>query len=500
MESHSEIAEWYRGRSVFITGATGFVGKTLVEKLLRSCPDIGTIFLLIRDKKGTSPRDRVEQMLSACLFDEIRTAQPNPRVKLVAIPGDVSVPGLGITAEDRSLLQDTVSVVFHVAATVRFTEPLRKAVDVNIEGTKAMLQLSQGMKNLRAIVHVSTAYSNCGIPVIRERIYPPPMDLCKVKDCVAGLDDELLDLITPRLIGKLPNTYTFTKALAEHLVAEHSTQLPIAVVRPSIVCASWKEPVPGWTDSYSGPTFAVIATAKGLVSSIYGKKKLVADFIPVDTCVNIFIAAAWEIGSGDNTRLVPDIRVYNCVSRPFGPITWGLFVEEIHACERKYALSDVFMIPYLTMTDCRMTHIVLNVLRQVPGGLVDYFTWVLGGKPRLRASQKKIRVVTESFEFFTTHEWEFESTNVKLLRDRMSPEDRETFNIDISKIEWRKFIYNYYMGIRRNIMREEDSTLEHGRKMMARKALIAKTILLGILFSIVLGVSSFYKVWLQGIL
>ncbi|XP_046616988.1 fatty acyl-CoA reductase 1-like [Neodiprion virginianus] len=493
MEPSSEIAEWYRGRSIFITGATGFVGKVLVEKLLRSCPDIGTIFLLIRDKKDTSSRDRVEQLLSTRLFDEIRTAQASPRDRLVAIPGDVGVPGLGITDEDRRLLQETVSVVFHVAATVRFTEPLRKAVAINIEGTKAVLQLSQGMKNLHAIVHVSTAYANCGNPVIHERIYPPPMDLYKVRHCVAGLDDELLDLITPRLIGKLPNTYTFTKAIAEHLVAEHSTRLPIVVVRPSIVLASWKEPVPGWTDSYNGPNFAVIGTGKGLVNSIYGKKELVADLIPVDVCVNLLVAAAWEIGSRENTRLVPDLRVYNCVSRPFSPITWAFFTEEVNDCETKYAPSDVFMIPSLTMTDCRITQIVSDVLRQIPASLADYLTWMSGGKPRLRAYQKKIHDVSESLEFFTTHEWEFESTNIKLLRDRMSHVDRETFNIDMSKIEWRKYIYNYFMGIRRYIWCEKDSTLEHGRKMIARKVLIAKISLSSILVGILFGVIRFYE-------
>lgn len=54
MNSTSQIAEFYRDRSVFVTGGTGFLGKVLVEKLLRSCPDIKAIYLLIRPKKGHS--------------------------------------------------------------------------------------------------------------------------------------------------------------------------------------------------------------------------------------------------------------------------------------------------------------------------------------------------------------------------------------------------------------------------------------------------------------
>lgn len=59
------ISEFYAGRSIFITGATGFVGKVLVEKLLRSCPDIGKLYVLIRAKKGKNIHTRLEEMLNS---------------------------------------------------------------------------------------------------------------------------------------------------------------------------------------------------------------------------------------------------------------------------------------------------------------------------------------------------------------------------------------------------------------------------------------------------
>lgn len=56
------IPAFYAGRSIFITGGTGFMGKVLIEKLLRSCPDVGKIFVLIRPKKGQSINDRLQKM------------------------------------------------------------------------------------------------------------------------------------------------------------------------------------------------------------------------------------------------------------------------------------------------------------------------------------------------------------------------------------------------------------------------------------------------------
>lgn len=63
--SESAISEFYRGRHLLITGATGFMGKVLVEKLLHSCPDIGTLYLLVRPKKGHDVRTRLEELLNA---------------------------------------------------------------------------------------------------------------------------------------------------------------------------------------------------------------------------------------------------------------------------------------------------------------------------------------------------------------------------------------------------------------------------------------------------
>ena len=81
------------------------------------------------------------------------------------------------------------------------------------------------------------------------------------------IDDDTLDKITPNLIGDKPNTYTYTKQLAEHLLVDEGRDLPLAMIRPSIVGASWKEPFPGWIDNYNGPSGLYIAVSRSLSCS-----------------------------------------------------------------------------------------------------------------------------------------------------------------------------------------------------------------------------------------
>ena len=58
----SEVNEWYKGRSVLVTGALGLMGKVLIEKLLYSVPDLGCVYALVRSKRGKSPETRIEEM------------------------------------------------------------------------------------------------------------------------------------------------------------------------------------------------------------------------------------------------------------------------------------------------------------------------------------------------------------------------------------------------------------------------------------------------------
>lgn len=57
------VPEFFSGKNVLITGGSGFLGKVLIEKLLRSCPNIGNLYILLREKRGVQPEERLKAML-----------------------------------------------------------------------------------------------------------------------------------------------------------------------------------------------------------------------------------------------------------------------------------------------------------------------------------------------------------------------------------------------------------------------------------------------------
>lgn len=241
------------------------------------------------------------------------------------------------------MLHENVHIVFHSAATVRFDEPLKVAVDMNLIGTKRVIDLSKRMKNIEVFLHVSTAYANCDRQFIAEEVYPSPVQPEKLIDTVKWMDNDVTELLTPKVLRKRPNTYTYTKAVAETLVVNECKDLPCTIIRPSIVGASWREPFPGWVDNFNGPAALFPATGSGLLRTMLAHPKAVADLIPLDMPVNLMIAAAWYTASKQKDR--KQIVVYNCTSGQINTLTWGMFEYYGLRVMEKFPLDRIFIVP-----------------------------------------------------------------------------------------------------------------------------------------------------------
>ena len=120
------VSRFYAEKSIFITGATGFMGKVLLHKLMHSCPMLERIYVLIRPKRDEIPQVRLEKLFDGPLFKSLKEKEPSSFKKVFAINGDITLPRLGMSDEDIEKIIEKVSVIFHSAATVRFDEELRK--------------------------------------------------------------------------------------------------------------------------------------------------------------------------------------------------------------------------------------------------------------------------------------------------------------------------------------------------------------------------------------
>jgi len=459
------ISDFFAGRSIFITGATGFMGKVLMEKLLRSCPSINNIYILVRPKKGKDPASRVGDLLECRLFDALRKNQPGFEKKVLPVVGDILEPALGISEDDLTTLCEKVSVVFHSAATVKFDEELKLSVQMNVDGTKKMLELGKKMKKLEVFIHVSTAYCNCDRQEIAESVYPPPVHPNKVLDACEWMSDDMINQLAPQMIVPRPNTYTYTKALAEYLIVENSTDFPIAIVRPSIVGASWQEPFPGWVDNFNGPTGLLAAIGKGILRMMSGDFNGTADVIPVDIATNLMISAAWYTA----VERPSSLKIYNCTTGELNRLTWGQLERASYEYMMKNPLDDVIRLPNPRFTSNRFWR-TLNMWMDhyFPAWLGDLYCRAMGGKARLVRLQQKLWKSVECLEYFTSHEWKFHCDNVTALNDKLSQEDRETYNFDVKQIHWPTYLENYCFGVKRYALNEDLSNMPKARRQVER--------------------------------
>ncbi|XP_068168149.1 fatty acyl-CoA reductase 1 [Antennarius striatus] len=458
------IPEYYAGKNVLITGATGFMGKVLLEKLLRSCPAVKAVYTMVRPKAGQSPQARVADMINCKLFERLLEEQPDFAEKIIPVNSDLTQPEMDLSKEDQSILAENINIVFHCAATIRFNEPLKDAVQLNVLATHKMLALAHRMTNLQIFIHISTAYANCDRELIEEVVYPPPVDYRRLIDSLDWMDDELVSTLTPKLIREHPNTYTYTKALAEYLVQQEAGDLNIAIVRPSIVGASWKEPFPGWIDNFNGPSGIFIAAGKGILRTMRASNDAVADLVPVDVVINTTLAAAWYSGSQFLNR-ARKMLVYNCTTGGINPFRWGEVEYHVISTFKRNPLEQAFRRPNVILTS---NHLInqywITVSHKAPAFLYDLYLRLIGREPRMMKTITRLHKSMMVLEYFTNHSWVWNTDNIVMLMAQMSPEDKKIFNCDVRQLHWAEYMESYCMGTKKYVLNEELSGLPAARK------------------------------------
>lgn len=108
-DEETPIQQLFSKTKVFVTGGSGFLGKILVEKLLRSVPDLGAVYMLLRDKRGQTMHERIDKILDDVIFSRLKEEMPKFRHKVYPIKGDCELPNLGMNIEDIQKIQNEVN-------------------------------------------------------------------------------------------------------------------------------------------------------------------------------------------------------------------------------------------------------------------------------------------------------------------------------------------------------------------------------------------------------
>lgn len=231
---NSPMKDFYDNKILFITGGMGYIGKLLLAKLMR-LGNVKEVLLLSRPKKGKSSEERMNDLFKGFLFNEMQNYDAHFRSKVRIVNGDMEPKDLGISHEDREYIKNNVEVIIHGAAALNMDGKLRNAIEVNVRGTKELLDLSIETKFLQSFVFISTAYSQCSRMDLKEIFYETPMDFrLSIKLLEEFGNEESLSVVTRKLIAPWPNVYTFTKAIGEDMIRQYKDRLPIAIARPSV--------------------------------------------------------------------------------------------------------------------------------------------------------------------------------------------------------------------------------------------------------------------------
>ena len=346
------LDEAYKDKAVLVTGGTGFLGTALVEKMLRSLPSLGRLYLIVRPSREKSAQERFERdVLGSAAFAKLREELGDDFSERVAqkvriLEGDVHSESLGLGAEDLDELSREVDAVIHSAASVVFDAPLDAAVGSNVRGTLGLLALARSWEKKPLFMHVSTAYvAGTEGGLIREE--PPgetspnrtrldsraevarldevvreideasrerglvrgfetearrELGMVGEEDEVAGRVEQLRRAwVKEKLVERgnerarelgWQDVYTFTKSLAERRMLEERGDLPLVILRPAIIESSVAEPRPGWIQGTRMADPIIMAFAKGILREFPGDPESIVDLVPVDHVVNAVIAAA----------------------------------------------------------------------------------------------------------------------------------------------------------------------------------------------------------------
>jgi long-chain acyl-CoA synthetase len=530
--SRFSVREAFAGKHILLAGVTGFIGKVWLVNTLMDLPDVGCIYLLIRRQKSTPARLRFEKLVEESrvfdpLFERYGSGLVeflNERVRVVE--GDVSRPHLGLDPEIRELLRGKLDLVINSSGLTDFNPDLRDALSANVDAAMNVLEFVRGSDHA-GLLHLSTCYAagTCDGRV-REEARPDytPMSVpdfdaelewraledriqeveaeSEAPETTAELRSQALlrehaarDLRGAALENQIrknrvrwlrnqlteagqrrakelgwPNTYTFTKSLAESLLVKFGAGVPIAIVRPAIVESSIRQPFQGWNEGIN--TSASLSYLLGtFFRQLPTNERKRLDIIPVDEVTRgmTLIAAAVFERRHD--------QVYQLATSVTNPCDMRRSIELTSLAHRKHyraleSMESRFRLQFdaIPVSKQRYNRMSAPAQRAVIKSIQRIAARLpLSKAPLAKADRnlEKVEKLIELFEpFILLNEHDFVAENVEKLSRALGREEETAFGYDTASIDW----WDYWINVHIPALRKWTYPLIEGRPVEAPPA------------------------------
>jgi HAD superfamily hydrolase (TIGR01490 family) len=500
------IREGLTGKTLLVTGCTGFLGKSILEKCLRSVPELARINVAIRSSARRSAPERLQrEILASPAFKRLKEELGEDRFaslaakKLGLIEIDLSHDGLGLDDAGRELLRQS-DVVIHSAAAVEFDNPADLSAQTNLLGASRLVTELRRSRARPHLVHISTAYVGGMLRgLVREELpLDPGLNWRQEAEVLAGLRPaveeesrrpEVLEQLrrqarsrmgpagipaTARTVERLrerwvrdrlvergrvharslgfTDIYSFTKAMAERAVNELHGDIPLSIVRPSIIESALAEPHPGWLEGFRMAEPIILSFGRGLLEDFPGLPDGLLDIIPADFVVNAVLAVAASTPEGDEPR------IYQVASGSRNPLRLRRLYDECGEYFARHPLRDRYGQAIGTPEWTFPTRDELATKGKAALRLVEGAQWLVERLPlgagvapvsdRLMEERSRIERglhLTELYGVYTEVDCIFDTRHLVELWERLPAAERADFPFDPSLFDWSHYFQEVHL-------------------------------------------------------
>jgi thioester reductase-like protein len=521
-----------RGKNILLIGATGFIGKVWLANLLDELPEIGRVYVLVRRNRSHTVLERFQHIIETSpVFDPLAQRHGGAfsnflSERIEVVEGDVAKENLGLDPQTRARLSRALDLVINSSGLTDFNPDLRDGLATNVRAVAHLLDFLRHCDHA-ALLHLSTCYvagardgrileeiepNYTPAPVARfdaeqewqrlEALIPETearsespevteelrrqavskrtaakdlhgtaLDIQVRKNRVRWLRQALIDAGTRRAneLG-WPNTYTFTKSLAESLILRRGGRLPIAVVRPAIVESSLEKPFRGWNEGIN--TSASLSYLLGTYfRQLPTNERKCLDIIPVDLVSRgMTLVAAALIERRHQS-------VYQLATSVANPCDMRRSIELTSLAHRKYyraqnglehwLRSRFDAIPVSKERYEKLSAPAQKAIVQAINRSIEPLPFVVRPLARRERELERLIKLIALFEPFILHnDHVFEAANIEALDEALPSEERAVFGYDARSIDW----WDYWINVHIPALRQWCYPLIEGRPLEPRPA------------------------------